>query len=315
MKALRFKAYGSPGVLGVEQMAIPLAGPDEVIVKVAAAAINPSDVKNVAGMFGATLPRTPGRDYAGTVVSEGPWHGCAVWGSGAGFGVSRDGAQAEYLRLPASWLSAKPGNITMAQAATVGVPYVTAWTALVRAGDLQPGETLLVTGSTGAVGRAAIQIARWRGACVIGVGVSDLPSEADIYLNASTQDVLAAVAARTGGRGVDIVLDAVGGSMFETSLRTLCNGGRQIAITSMDGNRVEFDLRDFYHRQLRLIGVDTMKLGGAEIAAILDVLRPGFEAGKLLPPEIRRWALEEAAEAYQALSARPASKRHVFGFE
>ncbi len=268
MKALRFSEYGQPDVLSIADLEIPKPMLGEVLVKVAAAAINPSDVKNVAGLFSASLPRTPGRDFAGTVVSDGEWQGREVWGSGVGFGVIRDGAQGEYLCLPTEWLSSKPANLSMAQAATVGVPYVTAWSALVHAGNLQPGETLLLIGSTGAVGEAAIQIAQWKGARVIGVGISDRQSEADVYVNSRNQDVPAAVLSATNGRGADIALDAVGGPTFETVLKSLRQGGRQIAITSTGNRRVEFDLVDFYHRQLRLIGVDTMKLTGSEIASI-----------------------------------------------
>ncbi len=315
MKALRFSEYGSPEVLRVTEMETPTPGPGEVLVRVAAAAINPSDVKNVAGLFSAALPRTPGRDFAGTVVSDGAWLGREVWGSGAGFGVVRDGAQGEYLCLPAKWLSAKPSNLSMAEAATVGVPYVTAWTALVRAGNLGPGETVLIVGGSGAVGRAAIQIARWKGARTIGVGRSDRPSEADLYINASHRDLPSTIAEATGGRGADMVLDAVGGPMFEPALKTLRQGGRQIAITSAGAQRVEFDLMDFYHRQLRLIGVDTMKLTGDEIAAILDELRPGFETGALKASPYALSSLASAAAAYVDVSSGKSVQKQVIGLE
>lgn len=314
MKALRFNEYGEPDVLHVTEIETPTPAADEVLIKVAAAAINPSDIKNVAGLFSAALPRTPGRDYAGTVVSAGPWEGKEVWGSGAGFGVIRDGAQAEYITLSSDWLSEKPKNLSMSQAATVGVPYVTAWATLVRAGNIQPGETLVITGSTGAVGRAAIEIAHWKGARVIGIGISDSPSEADVYINSKHQDVLAAVAEATNGQGADITLDAVGGATFETSLKCLRIGGRQIAITSTGSRRVEFDLLDFYHHQLHLIGVDTMKLTGPQIAQIFDELRIGFESGVLHPQNHTVWLLDSAAEAYSAVNNRKVSKKQVLTF-
>jgi NADPH:quinone reductase-like Zn-dependent oxidoreductase len=315
MKALRFNEYGQPDVLQVTDMEQPTPGPGEVLVRVAAAAINPSDVKNVAGLFSATLPRTPGRDFSGTVVSEGAWQGKAVWGSGAGFGVVRDGAQREYLCLPADWLSEMPANLSLPEAATVGVPYVTAWTALVRAGDIRSGETVLITGSNGAVGRAAIQIAHWKGARVIAVGRSDHPSEADVAINTSKEDLQAVVVEVTGGRGVDMVLDAVGGSMFEPVLKTLGQGGRQVAITSAGMRRVEFDLMDYYHSQLHLIGVDTMKLTGIEIASILDALRPGFESGALTPAPYSLSSIEGARKAYASLSVGKASQKQVIVFD
>ncbi|MFD2174833.1 quinone oxidoreductase family protein [Rhodobacter lacus] len=314
MKALRFTKYGQPDVLHVDTLDIPVPAPGEVLVKIAAAAINPSDVKNVAGLFKARLPRVPGRDFAGTVVSDGPDKGREVWGSGAGFGVIRDGAQAEYICLPADWLSDKPAHLSMAEAASVGVPFVTAWGALVRAGQIQRGETVLITGSTGAVGRAAIQIARWQGARVIGLGRRDRLSEADLYINTETTELQPAVLEATDGKGVDMVLDIVGGPMFEPALATLRQGGRQIAITSTGGPRVSFDLVDFYHRQLELRGVDTMKLSGPEIAQILDTLRAGFVTGALTAPQLDLSAITAGPEVYEALRAGRATRKQVISF-
>lgn len=315
MKAIRFSEYGQPEVLHISEIEAPPPKQGEVLIKVLAAAINPSDVKNVAGVFSAPLPRIPGRDFAGVVVSEGAWQGVEVWGSGAGFGILRDGAHSEYICVPTTWLSAKPASLTMAQAATVGVPYVTAWTALMRIGKLQTGETLLITGATGAVGNAAIQIAHWHGAQVIGVGVSDEPSEADHYLNARKHRIPDGVKELTHGKGADIALDAVGGLSFEPSLQSLRVGGRQIAISSTATPRVEFDLTNFYHQSLSLIGVDTMKLTGPEIANILDELRPGFDEHLLRPKELSQWPLEQAVAAYIAASTGHAKKKQVLVFE
>lgn len=314
MKALRFNEYGEPGVLHLDEVAIPVPLSGEVLVSVSAAAINPADIKNVAGLFLAALPRTPGRDFAGTVISEGEWYGRQVWGSGAGFGIIRDGAQAEYLTIPQQWLSAKPESLSMAQAATVGVPFITAWSALVLVGNIQPGETLLVTGSGGAVGQAAVQIAHWKGARVIGVGHSDGQNNTDIYINARTQDVLHEVAKATDKQGVDIALDTVGGPMFETTLRSLRQGGRHIVITNTGTQHVEFDLAYFYHHQLHLAGVDTMKLSGNDIASILNALRVGFDGGFLHPLEHAVKRPENGIEAYLETISGNRTKKQVITF-
>ena len=145
MKALRFAKYGPPSVLSLEDVGTPTPKPGEALVEVHAAAINPSDVKNVAGAFDATLPRTPGRDYAGVVVEGDGWKGREVWGSGEGLGVARDGTHAQYLVVPSDWLSQKPSNLTMEQASTAGVPFLAAWSALVDAADIRQGETVLIT--------------------------------------------------------------------------------------------------------------------------------------------------------------------------
>ena len=144
MKALVFETYGPPSVLSFESREIPAPKAGEVLVKVAASAINPSDVKNVAGHFKAPRPRVPGRYYAGVIVAgDGPI-GAAVWGSGPGFGVARDGAHQEYFVMPASWIALKPPKLGVEEAASIGVPYLAAWSALISAAKLEPGETVLV---------------------------------------------------------------------------------------------------------------------------------------------------------------------------
>jgi NADPH2:quinone reductase len=196
MHAVRFSTYGPPSVLSVGDIAKPILQPGEALVQVAASAINPSDVKFVSGLFNPTLPRTPGRDYAGIVVTGSPrWAGKAVWGNGAGFGISRDGSHAQFVAVPEDWLSEKPANLSMDQAAAVGVPYIAAWSALVAAGEIRAGETVLVTGASGAVGRAATQIARWKKARVIGADVRESQdSGADVFINTKTNDLPTMVA-------------------------------------------------------------------------------------------------------------------------
>jgi NADPH:quinone reductase-like Zn-dependent oxidoreductase len=115
----------------------------------------------------------------------------------------------------------------------------------------------------------------------------------------------------TEARGVDLVLDAVGGPMFEPCLRSLRIGGRQVAITSLGNGRVEFSLTEFYHGLHRLIGVDTLKLSGAEIAKIMDELRAGFEDGHLKPSALRTWSLDQAIEAYEAVAKGGGASKHV----
>jgi NADPH:quinone reductase-like Zn-dependent oxidoreductase len=312
MKALNFDAYGPPTVLRVADVPMPEPGPGDVLVQVDAAAINPSDVKIVAGVFKTSLPRVPGRDFAGVVVGGDGEPGTKVWGSGVGFGLTRDGAHAEFTVLPSMWISKRPSNLPSEQAATVGVPYVTAWATLVRAGNIQPGETVLIVGVSGAVGRAATQIAKWKRARVIGASTrSDNPSNADAVINTTTQDIARETRALTGGKGADLVLDMVGGSLFEAALKSLRVGGRQVAISSPKERRVSFDLTEFYHNSTQLIGVDTIKLTGPEVAEIMNELRPGFENGHLTVPDPKKWPLSAAVEAYQAVARGGSPTKHV----
>jgi NADPH:quinone reductase len=312
MKALRFDKYGPPSVLSIQQLKVPDLKPGEALVELHASAINPSDVKNVAGVFKASLPRTPGRDFAGVVVAGDGWKGKEVWGSGAGFGVWRDGAHAQYIVAGLDGLSRKPAHLSMEDASTVGVPYLAAWSGLIDAANIQAGETVLITGVLGAVGRAATQIAQWKKARVIGADISDQPSDADVFINVSAKELAAEVKALTDGKGADLVFDAVGGPMFEPCLKSLRLGGRQVAITSIGNGRVEFSLVDFYHNMQRLVGVDTVKLSGPAIANIMDKLRAGFEDGYLRTAPVERWSLDQAIDAYSAVERRTSLSKQVF---
>ena len=253
----------------------------------------------------------PGRDYAGVVVAGAGWVGKEVCGSGAGFGVTRDETHGQYLVADLDSLSEKPSHLSMEEASAVGVPYLAAWSALVTAADVQPGETVLITGALGAVGRAATQVAHWRGARVIGADIAAGASDADAFIDTRHGELPAEVRGLTEGRGADLVLDAVGGPMFEPSLKSLRVGGRQVAIASLGSGRVEFNLIDFCHGQHRLIGVDTLKLTGRRIATMMDALRTGFEDGQLRPPSVQAWPLSQAVESYDAVAKGGGSNKHV----
>lgn len=132
--------------LRVEEVPIPTPSEDEVLVQVKAAAINPSDVKNVQGkMHETTVPRIPGRNFSGVVVGgQGVLSGQSVFGSGGNLGFGRDGSHAEFVVVPANAVIPLPRNLSSEQAAGIGVAYMTAWAALVNAARIQPGETALI---------------------------------------------------------------------------------------------------------------------------------------------------------------------------
>src|ERR1700689_4871248 len=171
MQALRFHEFGSFDKLRIEAIPDPQPKPGEVVVRMRAASLSPSDAKNVLGrMEGTTLPRTPGRDFAGVVVN-GPTRmiGTEVWGTGGDIGFTRDGAHAELLAVPVGGVRPKPKNLTFEEAAIVGVNFVTAWIGLVETAHFQSGETVLATGAAGGVASAVTQIAKWKGGATIGV--------------------------------------------------------------------------------------------------------------------------------------------------
>jgi NADPH:quinone reductase len=317
MKALRFEQFGTPSVLRIDALPLPALQEGEVLVQIKASSINPSDVGTVAGRFHSQLPMTPGRDFAGVVAEGGgAWKGKHVWGTGAGFGVVRPGAHAEFVAVPSSWLSEMPEGLSMEHAAVVGVPYLTAWQSLMEAGGLQKGERLLITGGNGAVGSAATQIAHWKGASVLIADIAQGSQEADVFINLKEPDLVSAVQHAIGGKGVDIVLDTVGADVFSPCLHSLRVGGRQIAIANAAGPdaEVHFNLTHFYHNQLHLIGVDTQKLTGPQIAGVMNQLREGFQTGYLhvSQPEANRF--DQAVEAYTRVAEKKTRTKQVLVF-
>ena len=312
MLALQFEQTGSIEQLKLIDLPKPQTRSEEVLVKVKASAINPSDVKNVLGkMSHTTLPRIPGRDFAGVVV-EGPDDliGMEVWGTGGELGFTRNGTHAELISLPKAAVKPKPKNLSLEEAAAIGVVYVTAFTGIDRAA-LSEGETLLVIGATGGVGGAAMQIAKWRGAKTIGTIRRDSDKDAarakgaDTTINLKQEDLKEAVMAATDGKGVDVIFDTVGGSLFEQSLPALGQGGRIIEISApADKSKVSFDLLDFYRRDLKLIGVNTLHLDAITCADILQKLTDNIEADK---PQIEigaTFSLEQAINAYQQVNEK-----------
>jgi NADPH:quinone reductase len=317
MKSLRFTEFGPPSVLRIEEVATPAPGPGEALVRIKAAGINPSDVGNVSGRFkNTTLPRTPGRDFAGVVVKGGRHEGEEVWGSAPMLGIVRDGSHAEYVVVPAETLSPKPKSLSMAQAAAIGVPYITAWASVVNAAQIQPGETILIVGAAGAVGQAATQIANWKQARVIGAAISSGPIPGtDSVVNTKTEHLPDRVLQLTSGKGVNAVFDTVGGPMFEPALRSLGVGGRQVVISSREDPRVSFNLVDFYHNSSRLLGVDSYALTPQQIGEIGYELNAGFETGALKPPPIEIVPFEEAVDAYRRMAGGQARAKQVLSFD
>lgn len=317
MKSLRFAVFGAPSVLRLEEVAVPEPRAGETLIRVKAAAINPSDIGNVAGRFkNTTLPRTPGRDFAGVVVKGGPHEGAEVWGSSSDLGIIRDGSHAEYVVVPAETLSLKPKPLSMTQAASIGIPYMTAWASIVNAAQIRCGETMLIVGAAGAVGQAATQIANWKLARVIGADTKSEPIPgAESSIDTRTEDLRKRVLELTAGKGVDVVFDTVGGLLFEPALRSLGYSGRHVVISSAGHTEVSFNLVDFYHNSSTLFGVDSFGLTSRQIAEIEAELQPGFETGALIPPPVEIVPFENAVDAYIRVAGREAKGKQVLSFD
>jgi NADPH:quinone reductase len=286
-------------------------GPQDVIVEIKAAGVNPSDVKAATGLMPyAVFPRTPGRDFAGIVV-DGPseWLGREVFGSSGDLGIRRDGTHATHLVVEAAALVEKPGHISMDEAAGIGVPFVTAIEGFRRAGMPGAQDTVLVMGLNGKVGQAATQLASWRGAKVIGVvrkheayeGHASGPVE---VINASTTDIAARVRDLTDGKGADIVFNTVGDPYFEAANKSLALAGRQILIAAVE-KTVPFNILEFYRGRHTYVGIDTLAFSSVASAGIVREALSGFISGHLKPYPIADnaiYSLTDARAAYLAVS-------------
>jgi NADPH2:quinone reductase len=284
---------------------------NEVLIEIKAAAVNPSDVKAATGLMPyAVFPRTSGRDYAGVVI-DGPAGtvGREVFGSSGDLGIRRDGTHATHLAVEAEATVEKPKGISWEQAAGIGVPFVTAMEGFRRAGIPKQGETVLIMGVTGKVGQAAVQIATWHGARVIGVvrkaeayqGHSNAAVE---VVDASATDIPTRVRELTDGKGADIIFNTVGDPYFQAAHKSLALRGRQILIAAID-RIVQFNILEFYRGQHTYVGVDTLGLSSIASGAVLRELAPGFASGHLKPFPINPAAvfpLEEAKHAFVAVA-------------
>lgn len=312
MRALRFTEFGDPGVLRIDDVADPVATTDEAVVRVEAASVNPSDVKNVAGSMDWTvLPRIPGRDFAGVVVDGPPeWEGVVVWGTGGDTGFSRDGSHAELMSVPVAALVRKPERLGFEEASAVGVNFVVAWYGLVETAQLAAGETVVVFGVSGGVGGAVAQIAHTLGANVIGVGRrrpgpdTAAASVIDDFVTFGPDaDVAAAIRRLTAGAGAEVVYDAVGGLTTPSALAALARGGRLVVISATGSPVVQVNLRELYRNETRILGVDSGKLSVVDSARRLERMAPYFESGEFRPlPVSAGYALDDAPAAYRAVA-------------
>ncbi|MCZ6604966.1 MAG: zinc-binding alcohol dehydrogenase family protein [Alphaproteobacteria bacterium] len=294
--------------IAIAEQPVPEIGPDQCLVEVLGASINASDVKGLLGTMPRLVwPRTPGRDYAGK-VADGPagTKDREVWGSGADLGMSRNGAHAQYLVVEATSLHDKPKNLSMLEAAGIGVPFCTAQIGLVDYAKCEAGETVAVMGLNGKVGQAVTQIATALGAKVIGVertrddyaGHTNGPVE---VINAANEDIVEAIMEKTEGKGADIVFNTVGEPYLGLGNSSLRPRGRQVVINALD-KHATLDLSQFYRKRLQLLGMASMGFDAVALGEVLERLKPGFESGALKPYKVEAdavFTLDAAADGYR----------------
>jgi NADPH2:quinone reductase len=317
MRAIYIQRHGQVADLKVSDVPAPSINAGEVLVQVEASGINPSDVASVQGRFpNSVLPRIVGRDFAGTVV-EGPAEliGTEVWGTGGDLGISRDGTHAEYVAIPGQAVSRRPKNLSAEQSAIVGVPFMTAFSALVRLGQIKEGEWVIVSGAAGAVGQAAIQLARAKGARVVAL-VRDATErwvaksgEVEAIAQSDQGNLEAVVREASNGKGAGLALNGVGSSIFGAILGALAVGGRQVVYSASGGREFPLDILAFYRNQSVLFGLDTQKLDVTQCAAILNEIAPLFLSGALRPPTVgEQYPLSDAVQAYGRVASGKSGK-------
>jgi NADPH2:quinone reductase len=288
---------------------------NQVLIEVKAAAVNPSDVKAATGLMPyAVFPRTSGRDYAGVVIDGPPGTvGREVFGSSGDLGIRRDGTHATHLAVEAEATVEKPKGLSWEEAAGIGVPFVTAAEGFRRTGAPRPGETVVIMGVTGKVGQAAVQIATWHGARVIGVARKAEPYEGHAnapveMIDASASDVAVRVRELTNGKGADIIFNTVGDPYFQAAHKSLALRGKQILIAAID-RIVQFNILEFYRGQHTYVGIDTLGLSSVATGAVLRELGPGFASGHLKPFPIKPTAIYPLEQAKAAFIAVAGSSR------
>jgi NADPH:quinone reductase-like Zn-dependent oxidoreductase len=307
MKALQFKKTGTLDALEVCDVAMPVLSSGDVLVNIHAAGINPSDIKNVLGRFPyTTVPRIPGRDFAGVVV-EGPaeWLGKAVWGSGKGVGFTRDGAHAEYLAFPIAGLSLKPDALSFTQAACVGVPYITALEALDRSG-VKKDTRLLVIGAAGAVGHAALALAKLRGANSIGAvrrpeQQAMLSAQGIDSMLLSDETDLAKTTYEKWTGGADVVFDTTG-LWLAGAVGAIATHGTIAVISAPAEKVVPFPLLDFYRSGGNIVGINSLLHDLSECANRLDQLKNLFDQGLAAPDNLRECTLADGQNVYTEIN-------------
>ncbi len=314
MHALQFTVKGDLNSLQYVEVPTPTAAAGEVLLEIRAAGLNPSDVKNVLGRFPyTTVPRIPGRDFAGVVV-EGPSQllGQAVWGTGKGLGFTRDGSHSSHIVLPAGDVALKPQALSFAQAASCGVPFTTAWDALERS-LVKAGTTLLVIGANGAVGDAAVSLAKARGAHVLAAvrrpeSLAELNQRGIAAILLGDPAALPAQVEEHFNGGAEVIFDTTG-FWLPAAVPALANFGRIAIIAApVDGN-VQLPALALYRRGGVLVGVNSLLYTPQECAAMLDGFGGLFDQGLLpLPNQLREVALSEGVASYAAVNSGSGDK-------
>ena len=318
MNAIEISKPGGPEVLVAAERASPTPKPDEILVKVAAAGVNRPDVLQRMGLYAVPPDASdlPGLEIAGEVVACGS--AAKMWKPGDRVcALVHGGGYAEYCVAPEVQALPVPKGLSFTEAASLPETFFTVWSNVFDRAGLKPGETLLVQGGSSGIGVSAIQMAGAMGNRVFATAGSDEKCAACVKLGAEkainyrTQDFAPEIMAATGGKGVNVILDMVGGDYVPRELKCLADDGRLVFIAFLRGPKTELDINELMRRRLMLTGSTLrprpVEFKGAIAKNLRERIWPLIEAGKIKPVIYRTFPLAEAREAHRLME----SSQHI----
>ena len=312
MRAIVLTEFGEPQVLRIAEVPVPVPAADEVLVRVRATALNRADLLQRRGLYPNPFPGAndiPGMEFAGEVVQAA----VSRWKPGDHvMGIVSGGAYAEYLTIPAAQAMRTPRGMALVDAAAIPEVFITAWDALVMQGGLQPGQTALVHAGASGVGTAAIQICRAMGARIVVTCSSNKVQAcrdlgAHLVVDYTRDDFAKSVAEFTDGRGVEMVLDVIGGDYTVRNVACLARKGRIIQVGTIAGPSANFNVASLMPKRASIIGTVLRPRPKEEKIAVsqafAEALLPDFDAGVLKPVIDKRFTLDQIVQAHQHMEA------------
>ena len=309
MRAVEIAKPGGPEVLQPVQRPVPQPKANEILVKVAAAGVNRPDVLQRMGLYAVPPDASdlPGLEIAGEVVSGGKTFKagdkvCAL---------AHGGGYAEYCVVPEVQALPVPKGLSLTEAASLPETFFTVWSNVYDRGGLKPGESLLVQGGSSGIGVTAIQMAAATGNRVFATAGSDEKVAACVRLGAEkafnykTQDWASELKTATGGKGVNVILDMVGGDYVPKELKCLADDGRLVFIAFLRGPKTELDINELMRRRLTISGSTLrprpVEFKGYVAKNLREKIWPLIEAGRIKPEIYKTFPLAQAAEAHRLM--------------
>ncbi|HEX2311513.1 MAG TPA: NADPH:quinone reductase [Vicinamibacterales bacterium] len=319
MRAIVVREFGPPSVMRLQDVADPAASAGTLVVRVRAAGVNPVDTYIRGGAYARLpqLPYTPGFDGAGEVESVGD--GVTGWARGDHVFIAALGAwhgtYAERMVCTPSQVFRLPDHVSYGQGASLGVPAATAHRALFGKAHAQGGETVLIHGASGAVGIAAVQLAKAAGLRVIGTAGTDdgralvLEQGADTVFDHRDPARVSSIKTVTDGRGPDVILEMLANVNLDTDLGLLAPGGRVVVIGNR--GRTEIDARQTMGKELTITGMSLWNVPPDEMLRIQQALAAALANRTLRPVVGREFPLEDAPQAHEVVTDQGARGKVV----